>query len=184
MRRQIYNIGESSSRWMLDKNEKLSFCVATLLVALVFLRACPASGQPIPSEPSDGAAATAGDEDPIPLAEGEAAPFDGDLWPPIRSIRMAMRAEVCEEKSAARLAHAVRKFQIELGFDRRMAEAHRDADRERIRILTLALDEANPWHRSPAFVAVVSITATLGAILVAVAIIEAALMPFAQMANP
>jgi hypothetical protein len=184
MRRQIYNTGESSSRWTLDKNEKLTACVATLLVALVFLRACPAGGQATPSDPSDGAGATAGDEDPVPLAEGEAAPFDGDLWPVMRSIRMAMRAEACAERAELELRHEARKFEIELKFERDTAKASRDADQERIRVLTVALEGANPWYRSPAFVATVAVVATLTAVLTAVAVIEAALVPFAQMANP
>lgn len=169
---------------MLDKNEKLSFCVATLLVGLVTLRACPASGQAIPSDSSGGAGATVGDENPVPLAEGELAPFDGDLWPVIRSLRMALRAENCIEGAAADLAHAVRGFEIELQFDRRTAATKREADQERIRVLTVALDEANPWYESPAFVATVAVTATLGAILIATLIIRAEAELLAQLTGP
>jgi hypothetical protein len=116
--------------------------------------------------------------------EGEAAPFDGDLWPVTRSLRMALRAEACAERAAADLAHAVRGFEIELKFDRKEAEVERRGDQDRILILKNALANAHPWYREPVFVAFVSVAATLTAILVAVAVIEAALVPFAQMANP
>jgi hypothetical protein len=155
--------------WAPDKNEKLMICFVILLGGLVFLRACPAKGQATPSD----------EQDPVPLAQGEPAPFAGDLWPAVRSVRMLLRAEHCEARSALHLDHARRRSEIELEYERARCEALAEGYEERIGVLRRALAAAQPWHESPSFVATVSVLATLAGVLVVAVIIEAALSPFA-----
>lgn len=154
--------------WMQNKRRRPAHYVAILLGGLVFLRACPVVGQPTSSND---------DQDPVAVLVGEPAPFAGDLWPPLRSLRMALRAETCAERAAIDLRHEARKFQIELKHEKDTADLRRQADQERIAILMAALDEGVPWYESPAFVAVVASAATVAAILVATVVIDAALVP-------
>jgi hypothetical protein len=148
---------------MFDNVERLTIYVVTLLLVLGFLRACPAGAQETPSDPP-----------PVPLTKGEPAPFDGDLWSAVRSLRITLRAEACEERSELRLHHAARGFEIDLRFERRSAANRARADAERIEFLRDALVEATAWYTSPAFVAVVASVATLALVVVTGYVIGAA----------
>lgn len=159
--------------WKLDKKEKLTICGAILLAALGFLPGSRASAQETRSN----------DPPPIPLEQGEAAPYAGDLWSVNRSLRLIFRAEQCQQKAELELKHAVRKFEIELKYERDRADARADADTQRIQILAQALDEADPWWRSPAFVAALTSVVTL-ALVAVVAVVLEQVAAFAQIAGP
>ncbi len=162
-----------SMGWTLDNAERLTICAVILLLALAFLLACPAGAQETPSDPP-----------PVPLAAGEPAPFDGDLWPPIRSLRVTLRAEGCEERKALELRHAARGFEIDLKYERRAASNRARADADRIQILRDALAETSAWYRSPTFVAAVASVATLALVVVSAVVLEAVLGGMAGLIAP
>jgi hypothetical protein len=88
---------------------------------------------------------------------------------------MALRAETCEERAAADLELERKRAEIDLAAEREISEARREASAERIRVLTEALAAAEPWHRSPAFVATVAVAATLALVVVTGVVLEATL---------
>ncbi len=165
--------------WTPDTSEKLTAFAVALLAALAIFLASPANAQPISYDGADP-----GDVDPVYLKTGELAPFNGDLWPPVRSMRLVLRAEYCAEKAATDLRNAARKFTIELDAKDQMAQATRDADAERIRILTEALENARPWYESPYFVIPTTVAATVGLVALSVWVVSEASPPFAQFSAP
>jgi hypothetical protein len=162
-----------SMGWTLDSAERLTICAVILLLALATLRACPAGAQEIPSDPP-----------PVPLNAGDPAPFDGDLWSPVRSLRVTLRAEACEERRVLELGHAARGFEIDLKYERQSATNRAKADAERIELLRGALADATAWYSSPTFVAAVSSVATLALVVVSAVVLEAVLGGLAGLVAP
>lgn len=107
------------------------------------------------------------------LAQGEPAPFAGDLFPVEDSIRWALEIEGCAERAAAELDHAKALYQIELSRQRALAAADGKADRLRAEILAAELAQARAWYRSPAFVATVAATVAIATLLASTILVQA-----------
>ncbi len=95
------------------------------------------------------------------IREGEYAPFDGDLFPPERSLRLGMRLEYCEEKATAKLTHATAVSDNELQRCRDKAEIRAQSAADRLAALQLRLDDSLAFYRHPAFVSFVAVVVTL-----------------------
>lgn len=125
----------------------------------VFLNACPARG----------AADELPEELPIVyLEEGEPAPFDGDLFPPEKSIRIGLRLEGCQERAAIDLGHATRIFEIELKRESDKAVAKLEAEQARRQLIETELERARAWYRTPEFVASVAVVLTVASVVISV----------------
>lgn len=99
--------------------------------------------------------------DPMHLRQGEPAPFDGDLLPVRLSVELGMKIETQKAMCEAESRHQSKLHQIRADADARRAAVKAAADAKRVELLTSELDAAGAWYRSPAFVAAVSVTATL-----------------------
>lgn len=100
------------------------------------------------------------------LDVGQVAPFAGDLFPVRLSIDLGLRLERCAEFAALELATVKARHAAELRFRREAMAAKLDAERTRRAILTRELAEAGAWYRSPVFVSIVAVVATLGGVTV------------------
>lgn len=107
------------------------------------------------------------------INKGEPAPFDGDLYPIDVSIRFGLAVEHCLERSAAELDYQRKLTDIEIAKTQAIATASTDTDARRIQLLHAQLDEANAWYRSTPFVAAVTATITVAALLLSTVLIEA-----------
>ena len=132
---------------------------ATLLSASVFCAAYPT--------------ASAGEPKITTVKQGEPAPFDGDLYPVEDSIRLALALDDADARCAATLNHLRELQRIELDTAEKVAISSAQANNERLDALEWQLAEANVWYRDPAFVAVVTATVTVAAMLAATVLIEA-----------
>ena len=107
------------------------------------------------------------------LSQGDSAPFAGDLYPIVDSIRFALEIEDCAERAAIDLDHAATLHRIELAKAETLAAAVADAGRRRSKLLRIQLAHARAWHRSPAFVAAASAAATVAILLTSTVLIQA-----------
>ena len=107
------------------------------------------------------------------LAQGEPAPFAGDLYPVFDSVRFALEIEGCAERAAAELEHTKALYQIKLEKQRALTDADRKADRAELELLTAELAQARAWYRSPAFVATVAATVAIATLLASTILVQA-----------
>lgn len=98
------------------------------------------------------------DRDPIYLESGEPAPFSGDLWPAIRSLRLVMRSEICTKRSKLMLEHAKAIYEIELQYLQEQRDISDQANAERI-------EKLGVWYRQPWFIATVTALSVVAAML-------------------
>jgi hypothetical protein len=106
------------------------------------------------------------------LAQGDPAPFDGDLYPVDVSIRWALEIEGCAERAALDLDHEKQLHAIEIAKQLALAEANDLANKRRLELLQAELKTVNAWYRSPVFVAAVSATAATGVLIVAAVLVQ------------
>ncbi len=107
-------------------------------------------------------AAGEGEEQSIVVLEaGDVAPFAGDLYTIARSIRMALRLEGFEERAKLKLEREYSAFEVELKYRDSVQATKLEAKDSRIELLERELGEALAWYRSPVFVTLVAVVATL-----------------------
>ena len=153
--------------WTPSSGSRPRICAAILVSAFC---TCAAS----PDNSSDATESPPKDTNEITtLAQGEPAPFPGDLFPIRDSIAWALEIERCAERAAVELEHARAVYQIELSRQRALAAADGKADRMRVDVLTAELAEANAWYRSPAFVAAVAASVAVAALLASTILVQA-----------
>lgn len=109
----------------------------------------------------------------VPIQEGEAAPFDGDLFPVRLSIGMGLRVERCDAEKEAEIVRLIRLHENQLGNEREKHDIRAHANLERIRALTRAVEELGAWYRQPWFVATVTTAAAVGAVVLSVYVYDA-----------
>ena len=95
------------------------------------------------------------------MREGDPAPFDGQLIPTERAVRLALRIKYQDERHQAELARLVRLHEIETKAAVTRGAIQIDAASQRAEIYRRELKEADAWYRSPVFIAVISSAATL-----------------------
>ncbi len=157
-RRRIYNTNTSLRRSTRDKQSKQSACAAILLLVCVGLSAWPARAE--------------SQNRVTHLKAGEPAPFTGDLFPVETALRLGLKIERCSSEAGINLRHTQALHLNELKRCQDKGSISRESDKERIKILTAALEESTSWYRSPAFVATVSVAITVSAILTSAIILE------------
>ena len=164
--RSIANIAIRSETSTRRKLGRYVNWLAILLAACVFLIALPAKG----ADPVDP------DEPPIThVREGEPAPFDGDLFPPIKALRLGLRVEHCDERTAAELARATRILEVEIQRERDKAQAAIDAERMRRELAEAQLEVYSAWYRSPEFVTIIAIVGAVSLVIGTAALADAVL---------
>lgn len=138
--------------------KRLKLCALTLLGACVSFGDCPNALADTPMITT--------------IKEGEAAPFDGDLYPIEDSIRMALALDDSEARCAAELNHLRELQRIEINTLQQVTDNRADADQERLEVLELQLEDRNAWYREPAFVATVATVVTVATMLAATVLIK------------
>lgn len=157
----------SSCAWTPSNASRPKRFAAVLASAFCICGASPASSSAATEPPPSNTAEI------TTLAQGEPAPFAGDLFPVEDSIRWALEIEGCAERAAAELDHAKALYQIELSRQRALAAADGKADRLRAEILAAELAKARAWYRSPAFVAAAAASVAVAALLASTILVQA-----------
>jgi hypothetical protein len=104
--------------------------------------------------------------------EGEPAPYTGDLYPIEASIKMALAIDTCRDRTDAKIQHLVQIQEVERRRLKELAVAESRADKQRIDLLQTKLDDAGAWYRSPPFVAAVSATVAVAALLASTVLVQ------------
>lgn len=78
----------------------------------------------------------------VPLAEGEAAPFAGQLLTPTLASELAVGAEKCLDKKKLELEHAERMCTLRLNGDRALLEGKLRSREAELAVVQQALDSA------------------------------------------
>lgn len=113
------------------------------------------------------------DDQITPVAQGDPAPFAGDLYPVEISIRWALEIEGCAERAALELDHEMERHKLELQRRDALAANDAEANAHRVEVLTAELSEARAWYRSPVFVATLAATVAIGTLLLSTVLVQA-----------
>ena len=107
------------------------------------------------------------------MREGEPAPFTGDLYPVEESVRMALEADTCAERAALNLQRLSDRHRVELEKLAAIQDATARSRELRIELLRNQLASETAWHRSPAFVASVSVVVSVAVLLTSAFLLQA-----------
>ena len=154
----ISNTAKPCEFLMRSNVAKLRICAAILASALTI---CAASNSVYATEPTITS-----------LAQGDPAPFDGDLYPVDVSIRWALEIEGCAERAALELDHEKQLHAIEIAKQRALAEANDRANKRRLELLQAELETTNAWYRSPVFVATAAATIAVAGLLISTILVQ------------
>lgn len=90
----------------------------------------------------------------VTLETGDPAPFAGDLYPPVVSIRWALALEAGSERYQLELKHTRERHTAALDGARKAAAVQARADARLIAALEVELVEFRAWYNAPMFWAV------------------------------
>lgn len=114
----------------------------------------------------------------MPLQQGQAAPFPGQLLTPKLAIDLGQKANYCEDRLKLEVAREREIAAIQKELDTKLIAIEKQVALDKVAALQKALDEQKgfepppPWYTHPAIVSVVAALATTGVFVLAVKTVE------------
>ncbi len=149
MLRLIVNTKRPSRPLIDARDKKQAICCLILFAVFVSSTACPS------------VVGAADEPKVIYLESGAVAPFSGDLFPPTRSVRLALELEMCMERAAIEIQYIKQIVEIETQAIREAAGVELTAEQDRLALFERRLAVVDAWYRTPVFVAAVTFGLTL-----------------------
>lgn len=150
-----------------------------LVMALLGLWAAPGRAEPAPGDcdPQDPKKCATG------LLEGQKAPFGGQLLTPKLAVDLGLKADRCDERLKLELSRVTGLAAVQKELDLKLLTIERDTEKAKVEALQKALKKTEdlvpkpPWYEHPAFVATVTVVATVAVLFLSVKAVQLAGQP-------